>query len=73
VDDVVVWLASLGLAEHQARFRQDAVDGRRLAALDRAALIGLGVTQLEHRRTIERAVTKALTSASTAAAVGNVK
>lgn len=59
LDEVSAWLESIGMGEHAMNFKQNRVDGRRLALLGRNELISLGVTQVGQRMKIERAVKKA--------------
>ncbi|KAK7092291.1 WD repeat, SAM and U-box domain-containing protein 1-like [Littorina saxatilis] len=55
VDNVVQWLATLGLAEYQDSFRRNAIDGAELFALTTADLeTTLGVSALGHRNKMLR-------------------
>jgi hypothetical protein len=47
--DVVVWLRSLGLAKHEAAFRENEIDETVLPSLTEEHLKQLGVTALGHR------------------------
>lgn len=58
-DEVSAWLESIGMGEHALNFKQNQVDGHRLALLGRNELISLGVAQVGQRMKIERAVKKA--------------
>lgn len=53
--DVGEWLESLGLGEHRDRFVRHSIDGARLKALDRNALVSLEMTNHLHRMHLERA------------------
>lgn len=59
LDEVSAWLESIGMGEHVLNFKQNQVDGQRLALLGRNELISLGVAQVGQRMKIERAVKKA--------------
>src|SRR5215813_13872342 len=50
--DVVVWLRSLGLGKYEAAFRENEIDETVLPNLTAEDLKDLGVTSLEHRRTL---------------------
>lgn len=54
-EDVGEWLESLGLGEHRYRFVRHSIDGARLKALDRNALVSLEMTNHLHRMHLERA------------------
>lgn len=54
-EDVGEWLESLGLGEHRCRFVRNLIDGTRLQALDRKALVSLEMTNHLHRMRLERA------------------
>src|SRR4029077_4445861 len=54
--DVVVWLRSLGLEEHEAAFRDNKINERVLPSLTAEDLKELGVTALGHPRTLLDAV-----------------
>jgi class 3 adenylate cyclase len=47
--DVVVWLRSLGLAKHEAAFRENEIDETVLPSLTEEHLKQLGITALGHR------------------------
>jgi predicted ATPase/class 3 adenylate cyclase len=54
--DVVVWLRSLGLEEHEAAFRDNKINERVLPSLTAEDLKELGVTALGHRRILLDAI-----------------
>jgi SAM domain (Sterile alpha motif) len=54
--DVGDWLRSLGLAQYEAAFRDDEVDGKILPKLTVEDLEELGVTAVGHRRAILAAI-----------------
>ncbi|XP_052238791.1 SH3 and multiple ankyrin repeat domains protein 2-like isoform X1 [Dreissena polymorpha] len=58
-NDVLDWLDSLNMSQYKASFQRNSVDGKKLLDLSRDNYIDLGVTQVGHRMTIERAIKKA--------------
>ena len=57
LDEVLVWLWSIGLDEKVIRsFNSSRVDGKALLAMKRADLIALGLKDMEKRRDFERAL-----------------
>ena len=65
--DVGLWLRSLGLAQYEAAFRDNAIDGEVLPKLTVEDLKDLGVAVVGHRRKIMSAI-EALNAPSAAAA-----
>lgn len=58
-NDVLDWLDSLSMSQYKTNFQRKCIDGKKLLALTRNSYIDLGVTQVGHRMTIERAIKKA--------------
>lgn len=57
LDEVLVWLRSIGLDEEVVRsFYSSRVDGKALLAMKRADLIAFGLRHMEERRDFERAL-----------------
>jgi SAM domain (Sterile alpha motif) len=54
--DVASWLRQLGLAQYEAAFRDNEVDGDVLPDLTAEDLIGLGVTLIGHRHRLLSAI-----------------
>jgi hypothetical protein len=59
VEDVADWLEFLQLTEHRQIFLRNNVNGRILSQLGRNELIAMGVTQVGHRMSLERAIKRA--------------
>nr|XP_034334437.1 SH3 and multiple ankyrin repeat domains protein 3 isoform X4 [Crassostrea gigas] len=57
--DVLDWLDSIQMAQYKKSFQQHCIDGKKLGGLQRNDYIQLGVTQVGHRMTMERAIKKA--------------
>ena len=56
--DIGGWLRSLGLAEYEAAFRDNDIDGQILPELTAEDLIGLGITSVGHRRKLLAAIAR---------------
>ena len=63
--DVSDWLDSLLLGELKANFAQRNVNGNTLVKLGRNGLLNLGVSQVGHRMSIERAIKKSMMAQET--------
>ncbi|XP_048766233.2 SH3 and multiple ankyrin repeat domains protein 3-like isoform X2 [Ostrea edulis] len=57
--DVLDWLDSIQMAQYKKSFQQHCIDGKKLGGLQRNDYIQLGVTQVGHRMSMERAIKKA--------------
>lgn len=57
--DVLDWLDNIQMAQYKKSFQQHCIDGKKLGGLQRNDYIQLGVTQVGHRMTMERAIKKA--------------
>lgn len=57
--DVLDWLDSIQMVQYKKSFQQHCIDGKKLGGLQRNDYIQLGVTQVGHRMTMERAIKKA--------------
>lgn len=58
-NDVLDWLDSLSMSQYKTNFQRQCIDGKKLLGLTRNSYIDLGVTQVAHRMSIERAIKKA--------------